>query len=89
MARKKIDPEEEVSKPCAWKKEPRGQTSDDAAPADLMPGSKARRQKDHVGSNSHRGLRLRASNGNDAEGSAQTEKPESVSAEKASEEQCQ
>ncbi len=83
MARKKIVPEEEVSKP-AMSEETTAANVDDAAPADLMPDSNAeeRTASEAVPTETS----LEGINENDAEGSVQTEKPASVSAEKASEE---
>lgn len=83
MARKKIVSEEEVSKP-AMAEETTEANADDAAPADLMPGSNA--EESITSEATPTETSLEGINGNDAEGSVQTEKPESVSAEKASEE---
>ena len=83
MARKKIVPEEEVSKP-AMEEGTTAANVDDAAPADLMPGSNT--EESITSEATPTETSLEGINGNDAEGSAQTEKPESVSAEKASEE---
>ena len=83
MARKKIVPEEEVSKP-AMSEETTAANADDAAPADLMPDSNAEESATSEAVPTE--TLLEGINENDAEGSVQTEKPESVSAEKASEE---
>lgn len=83
MARKKIVPEEEVSKP-AMEEGTTAANVDDAAPADLMPGSNT--EESITSEATPTETSLEGINGNDAEGSAQTEKPGSVSAEKASEE---
>lgn len=58
--------------------------ADDAAPADLMPDSNA--EESITSEATPTETSLEGINENDAEGSVQTEKPESVSAEKASEE---
>lgn len=83
MARKKIVPEEEVSKP-AMEEGTTAANVDDAAPADLMPGSNA--EESITSEATPTETSLEGINGNDAEGSVQTEKPESVSAEKSMEE---
>ena len=83
MARKKIVPEEEVSKPV-MAEETTAANADDAAPADLMPDSNAEESATSEAVPTE--TLLEGINGNDAEGSVQAEKPESVSAEKASEE---
>ena len=83
MARKKIVPEEEVSKPV-MAEETTAANADDAAPADLMPDSNA--EESITSEATPTETSLEGINENDAEGSVQTEKPESVSAEKASEE---
>ena len=83
MARKKIIPEEEVSKPV-MAEETTAANADDAAPADLMPDSNAEESATSEAVPTE--TSLEGLNENDAEGSVQTEKPESVSAEKASEE---
>lgn len=83
MARKKIVPEEEVSKPV-MAEETTAANADDAAPADLMPDSNAEESATSEAVPTE--TSLEDINGNDAEGSVQMEKPESVSAEKASEE---
>ena len=83
MARKKIVPEEEVSKPVMAEEITAG-NADNAAPADLMPDSNA--EESITSEAVPTETLLEGINENDAEGSVQTEKPESVSAEKASEE---
>lgn len=83
MARKKIIPEEEVSKP-AMSEETTAANVDDAAPADLMPDSNA--EESITSEAVPTETLLEGINGNDAEGSVQAEKSESISAEKASEE---
>lgn len=83
MARKKIVPEEEVSKPVMAEKTTAA-NADDAAPADLMPDSNAEESATSEAVPTE--TLLEGINGNDAEGSVQAEKPESISAGKASEE---
>ena len=83
MARKKIVPEEEVSKP-AMAEETTATDVDDEAPADLMPDSNAEESATSEAVPTE--TLLEGINGNDAEGSVQAEKSESISAEKASEE---
>lgn len=83
MARKKIVPEEEVSKPVMAEKTTAA-NADDAAPADLMPDSNAEESATSEAVPTE--TLLEGINGNDAEGSVQAEKSESISAEKASEE---
>ena len=83
MARKKIIPEEEVSKPV-MAEETTAANVDDAAPADLMPDSNA--EESITSEAVPTETLLEGINGNDAEGSVQAEKSESISAEKASEE---
>ena len=83
MARKKIIPEEEVSKPV-MAEETTAANADDAAPADLMPDSNAEESATSEAVPTE--TLLEGINGNDAEGSVQAEKSESISAEKASEE---
>ena len=83
MARKKIIPEEEVSKPV-MAEETTAANADDVAPADLMPDSNAEESATSEAVPTE--TLLEGINGNDAEGSVQAEKSESISAEKASEE---
>lgn len=83
MARRKIVPEEEVSKP-AMAEETTATDVDDEAPADLMPDSNAEESATSEAVPTE--TLLEGINGNDAEGSVQAEKSESISAEKASEE---
>lgn len=83
MARKKIVPEEEVSKP-AMAEETTAANVDDVAPADLMPDSNAEESitLEAVPTETS----LEGINENDTEEPARAEKPESASAEKALEE---
>lgn len=83
MARKKIVPEEEVSKP-AMAEETTAANVDDVAPADLMPDSNAEESitLEVVPTETS----LEGINENDTEEPARAEKPESASAEKALEE---
>ena len=83
MARKKIVLEEEVSK-SAMAEETTAANVDDAAHTDLRPGSNAEESATSEAVPTE--TLLEGISRNDAEGSVQTEKPESVSAEKSMEE---
>lgn len=83
MARKKIVLEEEVSK-SAMAEETTAANVDDAAPADLRPGSNAEESATLEAVPTE--TSLEGINENDTEEPARAEKPESASAEKASEE---